>query len=336
MTPQRKLPVTILTGFLGAGKTTLLNRILQERHGERIAVIENEFGEAGVDNDLLISGGEAQIVELNNGCICCTVRGDLVRILGELRQRREADPLAFDRIIIETTGLADPAPVAQTFFIDDEIAAYYALDAIVTVVDAKHGESQLDAFHEAQEQVGFADRILLSKSDLVSEADLQRLRERLARINRRAPPRLVHFGATPIAELFDIGGFTLEAILEIEPGFLEVDHHEHDDSVQSFVFRSAEPLDPGRLQAFFRDTIAAHAKDLLRTKGIVAFEGLAHRVVFQGVHMLMNSDIGRAWAPGEVRESTLVFIGRGLPKAELLGRLAECISGQNHFPKKMS
>ena len=324
-TAPRKVPVTILTGFLGAGKTTLLNRILHERHGERIAVIENEFGEAGVDNDLLLASGDEQIVEMNNGCICCTVRGDLVRILGELRQRREAKPDAFDRIIIETTGLADPAPVAQTFFIDDDIAEYYALDAIVTVVDAKHADSQLDEFHEAQEQVGFADRILLSKSDLVSDAEGERLRERLVRINPRAPVKPVHFGDTPIADLLDIGGFSLDSILEIEPGFLDENHHEHDDAVQSFVFTSVTPFDQAKLQEFFREAIAAHAKDLMRYKGIVAFEGLDHRVVFQGVHMMMGSDIGRAWSPGESRESKLVFIGRGLPKAEMLGRLEQCL-----------
>jgi G3E family GTPase len=323
--PPGKVPVTILTGFLGAGKTTLLNRILRERHGERIAVIENEFGAEGVDNELLLSGGEQQIVEMNNGCICCTVRGDLVRTLGDLRQRREARPDAFDRVIIETTGLADPAPVAQTFFIDDDIAAYYALDAIVTVVDAKHAERQLDEFHEAQEQVGFADRILLSKSDLVSEAECRRVRERLARINRRAPVNPVHFGQTPIADLLDIGGFSLAGILEIEPGFLDEDHHEHDDAVQSFVFTSTLPFDQGRLQEFFRETIAAHARDMMRYKGIVAFDGLDHRVIFQGVHMIMGSDAGRAWAPGEPRESKLVFIGRGLPSAELIGHLERCL-----------
>jgi G3E family GTPase len=215
----KKVPVTILTGFLGAGKTTLLNRILRERHGERIAVIENEFGEAGVDNDLLLGSGSEQIVEMNNGCICCTVRGDLVRILGELRQRREADATAFDRIIIETTGLADPAPVAQTFFIDDEIAAYYTLDAIVTVVDALHAPSQLDDFHEALEQVAFADRVLLSKSDLVEAPALSQLRQRLVRINPRASIAPVHFGVAPVAELLDIAGFSLASVLEIEPGF---------------------------------------------------------------------------------------------------------------------
>ena len=322
----RKVPVTILTGFLGAGKTTLLNRILQERHGERIAVIENEFGEEGIDNELLIAGGEQQIVEMNNGCICCTVRGDLVRTLGELRQRREASPGAFDRVIIETTGLADPAPVAQTFFIDEDIGAYYALDAIVTVVDAKHADRQLDEFHEAQEQVGFADRILLSKSDLVSDVERERLQDRLLRINRRAPVRPVHFGATPIADLLDIGGFSLDSILEIEPGFLEEDHHEHDDAVQSFAFTSTTPFDQDRLQAFFREIIAARAQDLMRYKGVVAFEGLDHRVFFQGVHMMMGSDVGRAWMPGEPRESKLVFIGRDLPKADMLVQLKGCLA----------
>jgi G3E family GTPase len=320
-----KVPVTILTGFLGAGKTTLLNRILQERHGERIAVIENEFGEAGVDYDILVFGDHEQIIEMNNGCICCTVRGDLVRILGDLRQRREAKPGAFDRIIIETTGLADPAPVAQTFFIDEDIAAYYALDAIVTVVDAKHADSQLDEFHEAQEQVGFADRILLSKSDLVSDGERARVYKRLVQINPRASIKSVNFGDTPIGDLLDIGGFSLDSILEIEPDFLGEDHHEHDDAVQSFVFASEAPFDQSRLQNFFRETIAESAKDLMRYKGIVAFDGLDHRVVFQGVHMLMNSDVGQAWAPGEPRKSKLVFIGRDLPKAKILVGLERCL-----------
>jgi G3E family GTPase len=321
----RKVPVTILTGFLGAGKTTLLNRILHERHCERIAVIENEFGEESVDNEIIDSGAE-QIIEMNNGCICCTVRGDLVRILGELRQRRDTKPEAFDRVIIETTGLADPAPVAQTFFIDDDIAAYYALDAIVTVVDAKHAPQQLDDFHEAQEQVGFADRILLSKSDLVSGDELESLRGRLVRINPRAPVSPVHFGHTPISAIIDIGGFSLDSILEIEPGFLSEDHHEHDDAVQSFAFRSERPLDAAKLQAFFRDLIAAHARDLMRYKGVVAFAGLDHRVVFQGVHMMMASDADRPWGTDEVRESRLVFIGRNLPKNALIAQLEHCVA----------
>jgi G3E family GTPase len=322
----RKVPVTILTGFLGAGKTTLLNRILRERHGERIAVIENEFGERGVDNDLIIEAGGEQIIEMNNGCICCTVRGDLVRILGELRARREANRGTFDRVIIETTGLADPAPVAQTFFIDEDIAAYYRLDAIVTVVDAKHAPQQLDAFHEAQEQVGFADRILLSKSDLVGAAEVERLRGRLMRMNPRAPVKPVHFGETPIADIIDIAGFSLDGILEIEPGFLGEDDHQHDDAVQSFGFTSARPFDAGRLQNFFRDAIATHGKELMRYKGVVAFEGLDHRVVLQGVHMMMASDIGRPWAADEPRESRLVFIGKDLPKDMLIAQLEHCVA----------
>jgi G3E family GTPase len=263
---------------------------------------------------------------MNNGCICCTVRGDLVRILGELRQRREAKPEAFDRVIIETTGLADPAPVAQTFFIDDDIAAYYALDAIVTIVDAKHAPQQLDDFHEAQEQVGFADRILLSKSELISADELESLRGRLLRINPRAPVKPVHFGDTPISAIIDIGGFALDSILEIEPGFLGENHHEHDDAVQSFAFRSKRPLDAAKLQAFFRDLIATHARDLMRYKGVVAFAGLDHRVVFQGVHMMMGSDADRPWAADEVRESRLVFIGRNLPKDALIAQLQRCIA----------
>ncbi len=324
LSAPKKVPVTILTGFLGAGKTTLLNRILHERHGERIAVIENEFGEVGVDNDLLLAGGEQQILEMNNGCICCNVRGDLVRILGELRERRALNPQAFSRVIIETTGLADPAPVAQTFFIDDDTASYYRLDAIVTVVDAKHIHLQLDEFHEAQEQVGFADRILLSKSDLVSELELQTVQARLFRMNPRAPVKRVHFGETPIIDLLDIGGFSLDAILDIEPGFLDEDHHEHDDDVSSFVFTSDRPMDQTKLQAFFRDAIAEHAKDLMRYKGIVAFDGLAQRVVLQGVHMIMTSDIGADWGADEQRRSKLVFIGRRLPSEQMLERLSAC------------
>lgn len=321
-----KVPVTILTGFLGAGRTTLLSRILSERLDERIAVIKNEFGPEGVDNELLLSAGPAQIVEMNNGCVCCTVRGDLVRILGQLVQRSETAATRLDRVIIETTGLADPAPVAQTFFMDDHVAAHFTLDAIVTVVDALHAYGQLDAHHEAQEQVGFADRILLSKSDLVGSLQCERLRQRLRRMNPRAPIRSVHFGATPITDLLDVAGFSLEHVLEIEPGFLGEETHDHDDAIRAFAFATERNFDADRLQAFFRDTLAAHGPNLLRYKGIVAFAGLDHRIVLQGVYMLMNSDAGRAWRTAEQRESKLVFIGRNLPEAALRTALESCMA----------
>src|SRR4249920_2044118 len=206
MEESNMVPVTILTGFLGSGKTTLLNRILKEDHGHRIAVIENEFGEVGVDSEI-IESGEEQIVEMNNGCICCTVRGDLIRILGSLREKRDQGSLKFDRVVIETTGMADPGPVAQTFFTDEEIGNYYLLDSIITVVDAKHASKQLDEFHEAQEQVGFADKILMSKTDLVGTDDVKSLSQRIRKMNPRAPIKAVHFGNAPLDEVLDIRGF---------------------------------------------------------------------------------------------------------------------------------
>jgi G3E family GTPase len=219
-----QVPVTILTGFLGAGKTTLLNRILKEQHGHRIAVIENEFGPEGIDNELLVTETSEQIVEMNNGCICCSVRGDLARILMDLKAKRDTGTLGFDRVIIETTGLANPGPVTQTFFMDDDVAAYYLLDAVVTVVDAKHGHQTLDAQPEAQNQVGFADRILLSKTDLVSDDEAASLRDRLVRMNPRARIQAVHMGNVPVAEILDIRGFNLNAILDIDPDFLAAEH----------------------------------------------------------------------------------------------------------------
>jgi G3E family GTPase len=325
MSQESMVPVTILTGFLGAGKTTLLNRILREHHGRRIAVIENEFGEAGIDNDLLMQERDEQIVEMNNGCLCCTVRGDLVRILGELKDRRERGELAFERVIIETTGMADPGPVAQTFFLDDAIGEYYLLDSVITVVDAKHAPKQLDEFEEAQEQVGFADRILLSKTDLVSDEDAETLKRRLGQMNPRAPMKPVHFGQTPIDDILDIRGFNLNAILEIEPEFLEHDHHHHDDAVQSFVFRAGEPLDGVKLEEFLSSMIQVYGNDLLRYKGVLALKDNPHRVVFQGVHMLMGGDLGRPWGADEPRESVMVFIGRNLPKDVFLQGLEQCL-----------
>ena len=319
------IPVTILTGFLGSGKTTLLNRILKEQHGQRIAVIENEFGEAGIDNELLVQDRDEQIVEMNNGCICCTVRGDLVRILGELHEKREAGTLHFDRVIIETTGLADPAPVAQTFFVDDEIGARYLLDAIVTLVDAKHAMAQLDEHHEAQEQVGFADRILLSKTDLVTTEEVRALEQRLKRMNARAPIKAAHFGQAPINELLDIRGFNLNAILEIEPDFLTDVTHEHDDDVKSFVFRADRPFDSARLDDFINAILQVYGPKLMRYKGVISVAGTDERVVLQGVHMLMGSDRGALWKKGEARDSKIVFIGKDMPQDLILDGLTQCL-----------
>jgi G3E family GTPase len=322
---ENMVPVTILTGFLGSGKTTLLNRILQEQHGQRIAVIENEFGEVGIDNDILVRDGGEQIIEMNNGCLCCTVRGDLVRILGELKGRRESGASQFDRVIIETTGMANPGPVAQTFFMDDTIGEYYLLDSVITVVDAKHAAKHLDDFHEAQEQVGFADRILLSKTDLVGDAEVDQLKGRLTKMNPRAPIKKVHFGATPLADILDIRGFNLNAILELEPDFLAEDHHHHDDEVRSFVFRAERPFDGLKLEEFLSTMIQRYGQDMLRYKGVLQLQDNPHRVVFQGVHMLMGGDLGRAWEVDEKRHSVMVFIGRNLPQDVFIQGLEQCL-----------
>jgi G3E family GTPase len=325
MADENMVPVTILTGFLGAGKTTLLNRILKEDHGHRIAVIENEFGESGVDGEIL-ERTEEQIVEMNNGCICCTVRGDLIRILGELKAKRDTGALKFDRVVIETTGMADPGPVAQTFFTDEEIGNYYLLDSILTVVDAKHAPKQLDEFHEAQEQVGFADRILMSKTDLVSDTDVESLSKRLKRMNPRAPIKKVNFGNAPIAEVLDIRGFNLNAILELDPEFLTDSHHEHHDEVESFVFKSDKPFDGAKLEQFLSGMIQVYGPDLLRYKGVLWMKGKPRRVVFQGVHMMMGGDMGKPWGKGEKKSSTLVFIGKKLPKDLFIAGLEECLA----------
>ncbi|HEX9181949.1 MAG TPA: GTP-binding protein [Burkholderiales bacterium] len=325
MQQENMVPVTILTGFLGSGKTTLLNRILKEDHGHRIAVIENEFGEVGVDGDIIEKSDE-QIVEMNNGCICCTVRGDLIKILGDLKDKRAKGKLKFDRVVIETTGMADPGPVAQTFFTDEDIGNYYLLDSILTVVDAKHAQQQLDEFHEAQEQVGFADRILLSKTDLVSEEDVRKLAERIRRMNPRAPVKKVHFGNAPIEEVLDIRGFNLNAILELDPSFLVDAHHEHHDEVESFVFRSEKPFDGDKLEQFLSGMIQVYGPDLLRYKGVLWMKGKSNRVVFQGVHMMMGGDMGKPWAKGEKKASVMVFIGKKLPKDLFIAGLEQCLA----------
>ena len=318
------VPVTILTGFLGSGKTTLLNRILSERHGEKIAVIENEFGEVGIDNELLLSGDE-QIIEMNNGCICCTVRGDLIRILGELADKRAAGTLHFDRVIIETTGLADPAPVAQTFFIDEVISTRYLLDAVITVVDARHAMQQLDGNDQAQEQVGFADRLLLSKTDLVDADQIEALSLRLNRMNPRAGIQAVHFGQTALKEILDIRGFNLNAILDIEPGFLASSHHHHDDRIQSFVFRAERDFDGRRLQDFLSAIVRIYGVDMLRYKGVLAVDELPNRVIIQGVHEMIGGSAGTPWASNDRRVSMMVFIGRDLPREIFEQGLKQCL-----------
>jgi len=319
------IPVTILTGFLGSGKTTLLNRILREEHGRRIAVIENEFGEAGIDHQLLVQQDE-QIIEMNNGCVCCSVRGDLVRILGDLAERRRAGRVHFERVIIETTGLADPGPVAQTFFVEEYIAAQYRLDAIITVVDALHGASQLDRHHEAQEQVGFADRLLLSKTDLVEPARTTALAERLRRMNPRAPIQAVHFGEVDVARILDLHAFDLDAVLGTEPDFLSDAgrHHHHHDDVASFVYRDTRPFNFERVQFLFGALLETYGRDLLRYKGMLNIADRSDRVLVQGVHMLMKASSGAPWRADEARENVLVFIGRDLPREIFLRGFALC------------
>jgi G3E family GTPase len=325
MAEENMVPVTILTGFLGSGKTTLLNRILKEDHGKRIAVIENEFGEVGVDSEI-IESGEEQIVEMNNGCVCCTVRGDLIRILGTLKEKRDTGALKFDRVVIETTGMADPGPVAQTFFTDEEIGNYYLLDSIITLVDAKHAPKQLDEFHEAQEQVGFADKILLSKTDVADEKDTEALIRRIKKMNPRAPIKKVHFGDTPIDEVLDLRGFNLNAILALDPDFLTDSSHEHHDEVASFVFKTKKPFDGQKLENFLSGMIQMHGPDLLRYKGVLWMKGNPRRVIFQGVHMMMGGDMGKPWAKHESKESVLVFIGKNLPKDLFIAGLEECLA----------
>ena len=315
-----QVPVTVLTGFLGAGKTTLLNRILTEQHGHRYAVIVNEFGEEGIDNDLVVDADE-EVFEMNNGCICCTVRGDLIRILGGLMKR--ADQL--DAIIIETTGLADPAPVAQTFFMDQDVADRTKLDAIVTVADAVHLNTQLGEHHEAEEQIAFADVVLLNKTDLVDAGDLEGVETRIRKINPYTKIiRTAHCEA-PLDNILGLDAFSLDRVLEVEPDFLESDHdHEHDDDVKSVSFVSETPLDLDKFETWFGNLLRTHGQDILRSKGIIEFLGVDERYVFQGVHMLMDASPMGNWPEGKSRSSRMVFIGRNLESMNLLEGFEAC------------
>jgi G3E family GTPase len=313
-------PVTLLTGYLGSGKTTLLNRILTETHGKRYAVIVNEFGEVGIDNDLVVNADE-EIFEMNNGCICCTVRGDLIRILGGLMRRKND----FDGILVETTGLADPAPVAQTFFVDEDVRRKTKLDAIVTLVDAKHLLDEIDRAPEAQEQIAFADTILLNKTDLVSEDGLATVEKRIRRINPYASLHRTQRCDVDLSKVLGRDAFNLNRILDIEPEFLTEDHdHEHDESIGSLSLSADRPLNPEQFIPWIQDVTATFGKDILRMKGIISMKGDDNRFVIQAVHMLIEGDRQRVWKPNEKRESRLVFIGRGLPRDTLKRGFEAC------------
>ncbi len=331
---SQKIPVTVLTGYLGAGKTTLLNRILTENHGKKYAVIVNEFGEIGIDNDLII-GADEEVFEMNNGCVCCTVRGDLVRILEGLMKRKGK----FDAIIVETTGLADPAPVAQTFFVDEDVQANARLDAVVTVADAKWLSDRLKDAPEAKNQIAFADVIVLNKTDLVTAPELAEVEARIRAINPYAKLHRTQRAQVKLEDVLDRGAFDLDRILEIEPEFLNADDHDHhhhdhdhghdhrhrhghdhglkhyhDEDMQSLSLRTDKALDPSTFMPWLQDLMAKEGGKILRSKGIISFTGDDERYVFQGVHMMLEGDHQRPWKDDEKRESRLVFIGRDLPE----------------------
>ena len=345
------IPATILTGFLGSGKTTLLKRILTEAHGQKIAVIENEFGDENIDNEILVQDSTEQIIQLNNGCVCCSIREDLRTTLSDLAEKRRKGELSFDRVVIETTGLADPGPVAQTFFMDDEIAESYLLDSILTLVDAKHADEQLNTRQEARRQIGFADQIFISKTDLVDAATVDALIHRVKHMNPRAKQTKVNFGDVPLSEVFDLRGFNLNAKLDIDPEFLKVadshaqhdhddhaghdhehgehcnhpHHHVHDDDVKSFVFRADKAFNPAKLEDFLGAIVQVYGPKMLRYKGVLNMKGSDRKVIFQGVHQLMGSDLGPKWAPGEKKTSKMVFIGLDLPRDVFLQGLEQCL-----------
>ncbi|MDR6410692.1 CobW family GTP-binding protein [Paraburkholderia terricola] len=363
------IPVTILTGFLGSGKTTLLKRILNEKHGMKIAVIENEFGEENIDNEILVQDTGEQIIQMSNGCICCTIRGDLSRVLGDLAAQKQSGKLDFDRVVIETTGLANPGPVAQTFFMDDQIANEFLLDAIITLVDAKHANQQLDEHEVVQRQVGFADRLFITKADLVDEQHVADLRHRLLHMNPKAAIKVVNFGDADIKEIFDLRGFNLNSKLEIDPDFLVEDDHahshahahdehghthadhdhencdhdhghcnheshahtnhhhaHHDDKIKSFVYRNDRPFDPNKLEDFLGGILQIYGERLLRYKGVLYMKGVDRKVVFQGVHQMMGSDLAAKWQPVEKKTNKMVFIGIELPQDLITDGLDACLA----------
>ena len=346
------IPVTILTGFLGSGKTTLLKHILTGEHGKKIAVIENEFGEENIDNDILVQDTQEQIVQMSNGCVCCSIRGDLVEALNQLWEQRKSKKIQFDQVVIETTGVANPGPVAQTFFIDDDIANHYVLDAVVTLVDAKHGQKQLNEHEEVQRQVGFADRIFITKTDLAGPEEIAALKNRLMHMNPRAPIQTITKGVVPLDSVLDLRGFNLNAKLDIDPHFLEEDdhdhsecghdhhhdhehhhdhghnhhnHHGHTDRIQSFVFKSDKPFDHRKLEDFLGGVLSVFGEKMLRYKGVLYVKGSARKVVLQGVHEMMGSDLAGPWGT-EPKQTRMVFIGIDLPKDTLLAGLEGCLA----------